>query len=91
MDNDARQMERRRQFGSAVAQARRSRGISQERLALMAGIDRSYMGRIERGEQSVSLDKIWEIADVLQISPADLFQYEPHDARHLDIADTTPQ
>nr|WP_276310841.1 helix-turn-helix transcriptional regulator [Bifidobacterium sp. SO4] len=57
----------------AVAGMRRERGLSQEALALAAGMDRSFMGRVERGEQSVSLDKIWAICDVLRVTPSILF------------------
>lgn len=70
---DERIMERRRGFGARIASLRRDRGMSQEALALAAGLDRSYMGRVERGEQSVSLDKIFAIADALGVSPAGLF------------------
>ena len=40
-------------FGKRVREMRKSKGISQERLAEMAGIDRSYMGNIERGEGQI--------------------------------------
>lgn len=73
MSNDTLEIQRRQQFGAAIARIRKDKHISQEQLALMAGIDRSYMGRIERGEQSISLDKIWSIADALNINPALLF------------------
>lgn len=71
--DDGTTADRRRAFGRRVALLRRERGLSQERLALDAGLDRSYMGRIERGEVSVSLDKIWGIADALGVAPGDLF------------------
>ena len=54
-------------FGKRVREARRSKGISQERLAEMAGIDRSYMGNIERGEKNITLKKAYEISDALEI------------------------
>lgn len=66
-------MERRREFGARVAAMRRAKGLSQERLALDAGLDRSYCGRVERGEQSISLDKIWALADALDTTPAAFF------------------
>lgn len=73
MAENPEQKERRIAFGQAIAEFRKQYNVSQEKLALAAQIDRSYMGRIERGEQSVSIDKIWSIADVLGISPAKLF------------------
>ena len=54
-------------FGKRVREVRKSKGISQEKLAEMAGIDRSYMGNIERGEKNITLKKIYEICDALQV------------------------
>lgn len=59
-------------FGKRVREVRKSKGISQERLAEMAGIDRSYMGNIERGEKNVTLKKVYEICDALDIKIRDL-------------------
>lgn len=59
-------------FGKRVREVRKSKGISQERLAEMAGIDRSYMGNIERGEKNVTLKKAYEICDALDIEIKDL-------------------
>ncbi|MGE6572450.1 helix-turn-helix domain-containing protein [Psychrobacter namhaensis] len=61
-------------FGKRVREARKSKGISQERLAEMAGIDRSYMGNIERGEKNITLKKAYEICDALGIEIRDLVQ-----------------
>lgn len=54
-------------FGKRVREARKSKGISQEKLAEMAGIDRSYMGNIERGEKNITLKKAYEICDALGV------------------------
>ena len=59
-------------FGRRVRELRKSKGISQERLAEMAGIDRSYMGNIERGEKNITLKKAYEICDALEIEIQDL-------------------
>lgn len=59
-------------FGKRVREARKSKGISQERLAEMAGIDRSYMGNIERGEKNITLKKAYEICDALEIEIKEL-------------------
>lgn len=59
--------ERVKLFGQKVRQIRTSKGISQERLAELAGIDRSYMGNIERGEKNITLKKAYEICDALDI------------------------
>ena len=55
-------------FGKRVREVRKGKGISQERLAEMAGIDRSYMGNIERGEKNITLKKAYEICDALNIA-----------------------
>ena len=52
-------------FGSLVRQLRGSKGFTQESFADHLGIDRSYQGRIERGEASVTLHKINIIAKAL--------------------------
>jgi len=59
-------------FGQAVRAARLEQGISQEALADLAGLDRSYMGGIERGEHNVAFINIQKIADALGMSVADL-------------------
>ena len=52
-------------FGDRVRMARKSKGLSQEALAFASGIDRSYMGGVERGERNLSFKKMCQIADVL--------------------------
>ena len=59
-------------FGRRVREVRKAKGISQERLAEMADIDRSYMGNIERGEKNITLKKAYEICDALEIEIQDL-------------------
>ena len=59
-------------IGQLIRKERQKNKISQEHLALRCGIDRSYMGRIERGEVNLTVEKLFEIAQVLKISPKDL-------------------
>lgn len=54
-------------IGSQIRNARKQKNISQEQLALLTGIDRSYLGRIERGEVSVTVEKLAQIAYVLNV------------------------
>ena len=54
-------------FGLKVREQRKLKKLSQEKLALLCNIDRSYMGRIERGEVNITLEKIYEIAQALVI------------------------
>ena len=60
------------QIGQIIRQKRTESNITQESLALKCEIDRSYLGRIERGEVNLTVDKLYQIAQVLQISPKDL-------------------
>lgn len=60
-------------FGARVRRWRAEVGISQEELAHRAGLDRSYVGQVERGERNVNLDNIHHIAVVLGVSPRELF------------------
>jgi len=62
-------------FGSRTRQLRQEKGWSQEELASCAGLDRSYMGCVERGERNVSLENICKICDALGVSPASLFDW----------------
>lgn len=59
-------------FGKRIREVRRSKGISQEKLAELAGIDRSYMGNIERGEKNITLKKVYEICDALKVDIKEL-------------------
>ena len=59
-------------FGLKVREQRKLKNLSQERLALLCNIDRSYMGRIERGEVNITLEKIYELAKALDVTPENL-------------------
>ncbi|WP_298142334.1 helix-turn-helix transcriptional regulator [uncultured Acinetobacter sp.] len=54
-------------FGQLVRKYRKEKKISQEKLALLCNIDRSYMGRIERGEVNITLEKAYDIAKILEV------------------------
>jgi len=61
-------------FGKAVRGRRQKLGVSQEEFADMCGLDRTYVGGIERGERNLSLINIEKIAISLKISLAELFR-----------------
>ncbi len=61
-------------FGSAVRSIRLDKGISQELLAELAGIDRSYMGGIERGEHNLALVNIKRISNALEASVSNVME-----------------
>lgn len=64
-------------FGQNIKKIRKSKGLSQEELAALAGIDRSYMGHIERGEKNITLTKIYQISEALGVEAANLFPSDP--------------
>ncbi len=62
-------------FGEAVRKARAAAGLTQEELADQCGLDRSYIGGVERGERNPTLSVIEKIAKGLGITLAELFSY----------------
>lgn len=59
-------------LGFNIKKVRKNKGISQEQLALLTSIDRSYIGRIERGEVSITIEKLYAIAKTLEVDPQSL-------------------
>lgn len=57
-------------IGLRIRKERGEHSLSQDALALACGIDRSYMGRIERGEVNITIEKLYVIAGVLECEPA---------------------
>ncbi len=62
-------------FGLAVRKHRKALGLSQEAFADACGIDRSYMGGVERGERNLALLNIGKIIETLKMSPSSFFQF----------------
>jgi len=59
-------------LGAAIRQKRKNARISQEALALDSGMDRSYVGGIERGEHNLTLIGLIKIAGALSALPSEL-------------------
>ncbi|WP_339673925.1 helix-turn-helix transcriptional regulator [uncultured Zhongshania sp.] len=59
-------------LGAKIRAMRNRKGFSQDGLALQCGLDRSYMGRIERGEVNITVEKLYQISELLDCEPADL-------------------
>ena len=57
-------------LGAEIRRARAGIGISQEALAVDAGLDRSYVGGIERGEHNITIMNITKIANALKVKPS---------------------
>lgn len=61
-------------FATNVRRLRRAAGVSQEALAAAAGLHRTYVGAVERGERRVTLRTVERIAAALSVDPLDLLQ-----------------
>ena len=66
-------MKLREQVGLNIRNLRNSRGLSQEKLALAADLDRSYISEIELAKYSASIDVLERIAHALEVDPKELF------------------
>lgn len=62
-------------FGNQVRNLRQARGVSQEELAFISNLHRTYISDIERGTRNISLDNINKIAVALNISLKSLFDF----------------
>lgn len=69
------QHEKYRQLGLNISYYRKQRGLSQIQLAEQIDISRTHMSRIEIADCAVSLDVVFDICDVLDISPSQLFDF----------------
>lgn len=63
-----------KQFGETLRAYRQQAEMSQERLATISGLDRTYIGGAERGERNVSLVNIARLATALGIRPSQLLE-----------------
>ncbi len=59
-------------FGETIRDFRKKNGLAQEKLASIAGIDRTYMSAIERGLKNPSLKIIFKISEGLGICPSEI-------------------
>lgn len=63
---------RRAELGDRLRATRKSAGLTQEATALEAGLDRSFYVDVENGHHSLTVERLFAIADALGTSPADL-------------------
>ncbi len=73
-----------------VRRLRVARGWSQEVLADVAGLHRTYIGSIERGERNVSLEAMERIAQALEVPLAELFSEEDKTGSYLPRLEEAP-
>jgi transcriptional regulator with XRE-family HTH domain len=62
-------------LGEAIRRIRQAQEVSQERLALLAEVDRSYVGRVERGDNNVAVLTLLKLAAALNITAASLMEH----------------
>lgn len=59
-------------FGQALREVRKDKGLSQERLALECGFDRTYVSLIERGLKSPTIRAVVRLAETLGVKPSEI-------------------
>lgn len=74
MDKNLNPSATRKLFARNVKKARERLEMSQEALAAAAGLHRTYVGSVERGERNISIDNIERFAKALGVSPASLLE-----------------
>ncbi len=62
-------------IGDGIRALRTQKGISQEELANLSGIDRGHMGRLERGERNLSILNLFRVAEGLGVKPSDILRH----------------
>ena len=62
--------------GANVLRRRRATNLSQEAVAEKMGVDRAYIGAIERGEQNITLHSLWGLSEAHDLHPRDFFDEE---------------
>jgi transcriptional regulator with XRE-family HTH domain len=64
----------RQKFGQRIRQIRKTKGLSQEKFALLINMDRTYYASVESGKRNISIDNIKKIADGLEVTLEELFK-----------------
>ena len=62
-------------FGQRLKEIRTQKGFSQEKLAAIAGFNRTYISKIERGERIVSIKTVASLAHALEVEVKELFDF----------------
>lgn len=64
-----------KRFGARVRDLRAAIGLSQEELAERAGLHRTYIGGIERGERNLGVVNLLQLAKALRVHPSELLRW----------------
>src|ERR1039457_2055907 len=81
-------MDYRHVLATNLRRLRTERGYSQEALAYEAGVNRTYMSKLEKGGSFVGLELMVKLANVLQVEPADFLKVPPRRIRRTDRKST---
>jgi transcriptional regulator with XRE-family HTH domain len=76
-------------FGEAIKRWRQERGFSQERLAELIGMSSSFVGMLERGEKTTTVETVERLSDALSVEVRDFFvasEEDPASHRHVLLA-----
>ena len=87
VENEAQELKRR--VGENLSRLRKSRGLSLERLAVLAGVSRAMLGQVEAGESAPTISFLWKVARGLDVRFADLLGDETAGNIVLLPADTS--
>ena len=61
-------------FGRRLREIRKAKGVSQEQLAAISELDRSYVGSVERGQRNISLENIFRLSLALDVPASELLE-----------------
>ena len=74
-------MDLRQVFAANLRRLRHEKGLSQEGLAYEAGVNRTYLSKLEKGASYAGLEIIGKLAAVLEVEPAELLKLSATDGR----------
>ncbi len=77
-------MDFRQVFATNLRRLRHEKGLSQEVLALEAGVNRTYVSKLEKGASYVGLEIIEKLAEVLEVEPAELLRLRARSRRRTN-------
>ena len=66
-------------LGGVIRARRKKLGLSQESLAAVSGLDRTYVGGLERGERNPTLKVLWQIAEAPEVPASELIKLSEAD------------
>lgn len=72
-------------FGARIKEIRTLRGISQEKLALKANVNVSFLGQVERGNKKPTIDTVDKLLNALDISYRDFFDIENNNFKNINF------